>query len=309
MRTSKPPLPHVLGPVPDAASARKRTAGVVANVIGCATALPLVGFILLFNIALLWIKYQPLPPIPARLLAYSVTDVGVDFVDGYSNWGDDGRDMHSGSRDALSESRESELYYRLSDQGTVIALSAAAGEWDKLRRKVTRALAERRMSINPSSGSVRAVAHSGGVILAEVGGQLRLYRSGRPGAFLPKQLKGYDWERHCFRSFFAVNGRGDVIGNEYLATACASSGGTSDPHGRRLPLLWRGDASSPEDLNALIPAVGGWYLFHALDLNERGQILCLASRCSALAAEAMRGPWCLVVITPAATANPIGEVQ
>lgn len=125
-------------------------------------------------------------------------------------------------------------------------------------------------------------------------------KDGKFAAMQPTGIRGYDWKRFCYNDLFKVNAQGCAIGNQRIATACASSGGTSEPHGRDFPILWRGDRRPSEDLNNLVAKGDGWYLTHAFDINDRGQILCLGYRTDEKTIEHRLGSPRTVVLTPLA---------
>ncbi len=265
----------------------------IGGAVFVVVAFTFVGFIVLFNVALLWIRYQPLPPLPLRNVAYTVTDTGKTVPGVFWFKTRDARESHSGGYDSAK------TYYRLSADGAVKVLTEGDGVSDLARREEARRVAAKRLGIEHGEHSDRVIDMArNGSVFARNGRDSRVYRGNKPGPSLPGKVRGYRWDHHCGTAFFAVNGRGEVIGNERIATACASSGGTSEPHGRDLPLLWRSDNRLPEDMNTLIPPADGWYLYHALDLNERGQVLCLAAKRRLRDAETHPKMYRLVVLTP-----------
>ncbi|MBW3638210.1 MAG: hypothetical protein KY445_17335 [Armatimonadetes bacterium] len=92
------------------------------------------------------------------------------------------------------------------------------------------------------------------------------------------------WPIYDFRfEFFGKNG--EFVGNGRIATAPASSGGASEPHGRHFPLLWDGKSEMTRDLNEFVDPKSGFYLHRALAVNGQGQILCLGQKTDARGAE------------------------
>ena len=120
------------------------------------------------------------------------------------------------------------------------------------------------------------------------------------------KVRGYSWPIYFVR-FHEINAQNVVIGNGRIATAPASSGGTSDPHGRYMPLIWRPGYRRPEDLNSRIDPASGWYLDQAVDINGSGQILCVGRRTDMKGAEGYDqadARW--VVLTPLPAAEAAG---
>jgi hypothetical protein len=60
----------------------------------------------------------------------------------------------------------------------------------------------------------------------------------------------------------------------------------------------RGTSDQPTDLNSVIDPGSGWYIHSALDINDRGQILCLGARENARQAESGGWPGHFLLLTP-----------
>ena len=227
-------------------------------------------------VVLAWIEYRPLPPVPQYGIDYSVTDAG-ELSDEYLG------------HYFASHYSPAELGYetRLMYTGEVIHLDEAAEARDEANRKDMIAAEARRLGFTQKdySDHVDAVA-SHGQALVRTWETWTLFHMGKPVARIPKGIRSYSWEPHAvIYGFHVLNAHDEAIGNGRIATAYASSGGTSNPHGRWLPLIWHGDTGQPEDLNSHVSAQDGWYLDRAVDINGSGQILCIARQTDARGAE------------------------
>ena len=229
-----------------------------------------VGFVLWIWAELAWIQFRPLPPIPHYGSDYSVADMG--------SVGDKPINFHD--RDPLH------FGTRLTGSGQVVALDDAAEAQDEAGRKDLLAAEARKLGPVRAgySGSFGAVAGDGDALLRSDRGW-QLCRSSGPTLQVSEGVRGYDWKPHpLILNFHVLTTQDQAIGNGRIATAYATSGGTSSPHGRWLPLIWQG-GGQPEDLNGHVDAGSRWYLDQAVDLNARGQILCIARKTDARGAE------------------------
>lgn len=185
--------------------------------------------------------------------------------------------------------------------GHIVQLSEDAQSKDEQARKAINADKARRLGIvqGKYGSGVLAVARNGNALVKD-GFDVQFWKDGKLSATIPQGARGYSWKMFCDREFHKLNGRDEVIGNISVATGCASSGGMSNPHSRYMPLLWRRHNGLPEDLNSHIDKASGWYLTKAIDINERGQILCLALQTDAKQAEAFNNikNWQWIVLTP-----------
>ena len=65
----------------------------------------------------------------------------------------------------------------------------------------------------------------------------------------------------------AINAAGQVVGNSTTIAEVVAGGGTAVQHA----FLW--DNGVMTDLNSLLPAGSGWFVFGALAINDAGQIV------------------------------------
>ncbi len=261
---------------------RKITFKKIVSLAFTSLALLPVLFFLYIVAALAWIAYRPLPPIPNYGVRYTITEAG--------SIGSVCPNFHA--RDS------SDFGVRLTATGQVVHPDEAALDQDKAERQ-DEVKAQTEAFNLPPGEYVSAVADSGdSVVVTDQGWQL--WRQGRPKTSLRHSIRGYDWKpRPLILGFYRMNARDEVIGNGRIATAYASSGGLSDPHGRWLPLIWRGTGEESEDLNGCLDRASGWYVDRAVDINASGQILCLGRRTDLKGAESypMEGA-CWLILTP-----------
>ena len=230
--------------------------------------LPPVAFVLWVMAALAWIQYRPLPPVPRYGIDYSVKDAG----------GVGGGYLGYYYPDSFS------LGARLTAAGMVAHLNEAAEAQDEAKRKNLNVMEAQRLGLTQRDCVDATVDNGHALVRTEE--TWTLFRNGRPAAEILKGVRGYSWKPQArIFGFRKLNGRDEAIGNGRIATAYASSGGTSNPHGRWLPLIWHGETRQPEDLNSHIGAQSGWYLDRAVDINGSGQILCIARQTDARGAE------------------------
>ncbi len=239
--------------------------------VGCSIlCLPLAFFFYIWA-ALAWIAYWPLPPVPSGQIEYSIADAGTDEILQTGLYG-------NGKFKYLDRS--------LSANGEVLKFDDATREADEAQRKI----------INDNFATHIGFQQDGyrnQVLFVTTDGQalvlkdnlLQIWKNGAFIATKQKGVQGYSWEIYDAK-FHKLNARGEAIGNGRLSTGYASSGGFSDPHERAMALLWRGtDNTQPQDLNSLIDPQSNWYLDCAIDINDNGQILCIARQTNAKSAE------------------------
>ncbi|HEX9997846.1 MAG TPA: hypothetical protein VGB45_11925 [Abditibacterium sp.] len=215
--------------------------------------------------ALLNIKYRPLPPIPRHSIRYYIRDSGASK--------DDWRAFYSWN--------DSRFEWQLSDVGKVIFDDPRAAQRNK-RWKSDRAARAKKLGLRDDY-LVRAIR--GSKTLVSRGNSAELWDSKTVQASCKNRVADYaKWPIYNFELQFFGAGN-EIIGSGRIATAGASSGGTSEPHGRQFPILWDGKSSFVRDLNSEIDPKTGWILFRALAVNARGQILCLGQKTDAKGAE------------------------
>jgi len=233
---------------------------------GVLAAVPL-GCVGMVGMVLYKIKHDPVPPIPTRAARYTVFDLGAAprFY-----WGSSGTYLIAQP-------------HRLSESGRVVTLSRSQVKDAVARSEAVSKSLSRKWRLAPGR-PVQAASSTSTWALArgDRADQWKVWHRGRFNRRFDARPLGYTWRNWCFLDFHRINERGQAIGNTWMATGCASSGGASEPHGRTVPLLYEGGVV--RDLNTLIRP-GGWYVSGAIDLNERGQILCLGLRGTALQAE------------------------
>jgi len=252
--------------------------------VGIVIGLAFGAVVLFYNACALWIAFEPVPKAPRFSPAYTVVDaglLGVNYID----------------RRSLTAFDRG---WSLLESGRVVCLDAERLKAVTAARQSEAARWHDRHPLRPKPGSSEedVVAVSGEEALLYQDGDFRVQHAEQRIASMDRRVQGYTWSIYD-RRFARINRQDTVIGNGRIATAVASSGGASSPHGRIMPLIWRRDWRHTEDLNSRIPADSGWYLFLALDLNERGQILCVARHTDEADAERGIGSDArLVVLTP-----------
>ena len=240
------------------------------KVVGCLIGLVIGGFILMFWAALAWIAYKPLPPLPPANPRYIIKDLGMI---------------------PKSSVNRSSVIWRLTKEGTV--KEEEATEQDMRRYHVT-------------------LKATNGTVLEKGGYQKRsdeeyqrskgkyIFRpAGGPEQLFPLyQVEGYQWSPFCDFDFVRLNNAGEAVGATWMATGCASSGGTSSPHGRHFPLYWKPGLAKAIDLNTQIDPKSGWYLFTTYDINDQGQILCMGAKTEIRGAEHWQGERRFLLLAP-----------
>lgn len=240
------------------------------KIVGCLIGLIVGGFILMFWAALAWIAYKPLPPVPPASSRYTITDSGVFPNTYHSLW---------------------QARWRLTKEGGV--KEEEATEQDMRRSHIT---------LKATNGSVLEKGsyrkRSDEEYQRTKGKYIFRPSSGPEQLFPLYQVEGYQWSPFCDFDFICLNNAGEAVGQTWMATGCASSGGTSSPHGRFFPLYWRPGLAKAIDLNTQIDPKSGWYLFTAYDINDQGQILCSGAKTDARGAEHLQGERHFLLLTP-----------
>ncbi len=246
---------------------------------GALAAVP-CGFVVLMWVVLYKIKHDPVPPIPARVVRYTVSDIGAAPL---FYWGDGGTELIAQP-------------HRLSESGRVVTLSRSQVKDEAERSEAVSKSLSRKWKLAPGR-PVQAMSGASTWALArgDRADQWQVWHRGHFNRRFDARPLGYTWRNWCFLDFHKVNERGQAIGNTLMATGCASSGGASEPHGRTIPLIY--ENGMVRDLNTLIRP-GAWYVRGAIDLNERGQILCLGLRGTALRAESFSGTEHWLLLSP-----------
>lgn len=179
---------------------------------------PVALFILCFWAAWAWIAYQPVPPAPRFTPGYSITDagaVGLHYIDPYHNPLD--------QYDA-----------RLTDAGTIIHLDELAWGKDKAARKAVFLRIQKQLIPGRDYPPAVTAVNDKNVLLRD--NETQLWRDGKRVVTAPRSVRGYPWKIEHY-GFYGLNAHNTAIGNARIATAYATSGGTSSPHGRYFPLL------------------------------------------------------------------------
>lgn len=212
---------------------------------------------------LLRIKYLPLPPIERGAVRYEVRDVGTNSNELTAFYDYEGR-----------------YSWQLTDDSQIIFDDANGPQKEKIWKQ---ARSERATKLGLSAYYITAI--KGTKTLTKQRNQLELWQNQKLQASCRARIEAYPkWPVYDAElSFFGANS--DIIGNGRIATAPASSGGASSPHGRLFPIIWNGKGQYLRDLNSAIDAKNGWYLHRAVAVNKRGQILCLGEKTDALGAE------------------------
>jgi len=194
-------------------------------------------------------------------------------------------------------------------------MMAASFNWAKLTpsatmkncektRKANRAFSSKLQTKNPTNSYsiyVSTFDSAGNAVAQQAGYNINrwlLMRKNGEKSTISTTPSGYPkWKNWCLINFHKLTKKEEIIGNVTVATGCASSGGASEPHGRKLPLLWRKGVTN--DINSLIDPKIGWYLLEAIDINDKSQILCLAIKGNAIDAEKYNDTMLrFVVLTP-----------
>ncbi len=226
-------------------------------------ALVFVSPLLYFLGVLAWIAYRPLPHIPRYHPKFTVTDSGLANL-----------------RYAYSPFTDDPLKYgwRLTDGGQIVHLTETATAHEEAIRKSAEAKAEQQMGLMHYSrhATIAALAPNGDALVNDnsLDQSYHLWHKSKLVTAMPLGVQGYTWQIWD-KCFFKMTQQDITIGNGRIATAYASSGGTSNPHGRWMALIWRDVSQKPCDLNSLISMSDHWYLDQTVDINGRGQILCL----------------------------------
>lgn len=233
------------------------------NWIFALVGLVLVSPVLLLGYIWLRIKYLPLPPIPRDKVSYTIRDAGTNGEELTAFYDYEGKNS-----------------WRLTDDGKVV-FNAQNGSQEKKVWKQTRD--QRAQNLGLSAYDVTGIESNKTLVRGR--NQLELWEERIKKASCSARIAAYPkWPVYDAELlFFGANS--DIIGNGRIATAPASSGGASDSHGRIFPIIWDGKSPLLRDLNSTIDAKSGWYLYRALDVNERGQILCIGEKTDALGAE------------------------
>ena len=230
----------------------------ILKIVGSLIAIGIGGFILLIWAGLAWIAYKPLPPLPPTQATYEVSVLTLVPERSGESWG---------------------VVFELTDSGKIV---------EKILPK-DRSWSRYKMPKMPKGNHFERNRRTIQVSISKTGKsyQIPLF-----------QVDGYKWAPYCDFDFVSMNESGRLIGSTVMATGCASSGGTSSPHGRRFPIFWEPSLAKSIDLNIRIDSKSGWYLFYAWDINEAGQILCTAAKTDIRGAEDWRGERRFVLLTP-----------
>lgn len=233
--------------------------------------------------ALLGIKYRPLPPVPRANVRYQIRDAGASK--------DDWRAFYSWN--------DARFGWQLDPNGRVI-FDAPDAKKQQNSWKARRAARATQLKLRDRD-EVWAIQGNQTLVQRSDGGEL--WRGKNRQARCRNRIAAYKkWPVYDFRlEFFGESG--EVIGNGRIATAPASSGGASEPHGRQFPLFWDGESDLTHDLNEFVDAKSGFILFRALAVNRRGQILCLGQKTDARGAETPQWPQLRRLILTPRTSN------
>jgi hypothetical protein len=264
------------------------------TVIAASAMLSFIGVFVWLNLCLAWIAYWPVPDVPRKSVEYEIQDTGpvgtmYEYQFGNIEW---------------------EAGCVLTEQGMVkrLSLEQVRERLDLEKRRKARWEAIHASAKTDQFTQVIALGPDETAFLKDLHGWYFWRNGWRTGPIRP-EIAGYKW-RTCVESLHGLNAFKVVIGSGRIATAYASSGGTSSPHGRDMALIWRPDWQEVEDLNSRIAAASGWYLTHALDINDRGQILCIGHRTDAKGAENKRSKdGSLLILTPLSAVDNRGAVQ
>ena len=243
----------------------------VLKFVGCSVLFLPVAFFLYIWAALAWIAYWPLPPVPSSQIEYSIADAGTDEML---------------QRGLYNNAKFKYLDRSLAANGEVLKFDDATREADEAQRKIINDNFAARIGLQQGSYRNQILfATSDNQALVVKDDSLQVWKNGAFIATKQKGVQGYSWEIYDAK-FHKLNARSEAIGNARLSTGYASSGGFSSPHGRIMALLWRGvDNTQSQDLNSLIDPQSNWYLDCAIDINDNGQILCIARQTDAEGAE------------------------
>jgi len=245
----------------------------------------LLLFILLPTPIPYWFNsFRTLPPLPPRAACYSIRDSGAISTEdalhelfGRSSWMPNARIDGAGK-------------VRLTDGNETFFVD------DKTKGRV-----EKQTGLQDTRDDTCFLsASSNGYALIRKGGVERLYKGNVLTGTRQKGVSGYQWNLFREHLLFKVNQRGETIGNALIETALPSCTHPTFGRTRGMPLIWQGGNTSPEDLNTKIAESSGWYLDHVFDINDRGQILCMARRTDVKGAESFGSTprFHLVILTP-----------
>lgn len=239
--------------------------------VGCSVLLLPMAFVFYIWAALAYIAYWSIPPVPSGQIEYSIADAGTDEI------------LQMG---LYSNGKFKYLDRGLAANGEVLRFDDAIREADEAQRKIINDNFSKSIGFQQDGYRNQLLfVTANGQALAMKDDSLQIWKNGAPIATKQKGVQGYSWEIYDAK-FHKLNARGEAIGNGRLSTGYASSGGFSDPHGRIMALLWRGaDNTQSQDLNSLIDPQSNWYLDCAIDINDNGQILCIARQTDAKGAE------------------------
>lgn len=241
----------------------KSSIGTVFTWLGCLLGLTFLGFVIWFNAALFWIAWEPLPPLPTSHLEFDMKELGR---------------IPDGQKIVYSPSAET--VFRVTADGGYKAITRSVYDVDEHYKS----------KLIATKGAEIELLHEGKAAFHS--------RKGDRQEFM-RRVTGYEsWERFCDLQLSRMNNVGQAIGAARIATACASSGGTSSPHGRWMPIYWKPGLKAVVDLNTKIDPKSGWYLFYAWDIDDQGRILCIAAKTDIRKAEKWDGPRSFVLLTP-----------
>lgn len=230
-----------------------------------------------------WRSVYPLPPVPPRTPVYTVThDIGTTT------------DTYLGFR------RYPEVVLR--DNGTV---RESRNETDLPSDDLEARFRKRTGFVDKSGaerGSTRIISlASSGYALTTRNLVYERYVSGMTECWQwDGVIPGYENTIYRSARLRKINRHGTVIGSGRIDTNRSSCTRPYYGHGRRFGIIWRTGHAKPSDINSLVAQSSGWYIDAALDITDRGQILCLARRAGKKGSDwQSTAPHHLIVLSPA----------
>ena len=233
--------------------------------VGCSVLLLPIAFVLYIWAALAYIAYWPIPPVPVISTEYSIQDIGK-VPEGITPRYYGTNPYFYGFNFANQSQLSTDGYY----DTLFLDKCAAANKAFALQYGIS----HNEYSPGRLQYGVVDFNLQNHALMTDRNWHWQLWRDGK-ATTVSKGVSGYSWKADAVR-FHKMNNKDEVIGNAFMGTGTASSGGFSSPHGRNIGLLWHGDSAQPQDLNSLIDDQSGWYLHQSLDINDNGQILCIA---------------------------------